>query len=197
MQCSRTCLENNKQIPKNAIKIALPQIRQQKCYSCGASALHVICKYFKVGYRKEEDYRKLLNTTYKLGTCPKNIVEGAKTLGLKAILRSNMSLKRLKIHLDKRMPVICSMQAWGRESTYPKAKCGHYVVAIGYDKNHFYFEDPSIDLGQRGYLTTKEFNERWHDIEADGKHYYHLGIAVWKNRYKKSGIKLKKATKIS
>jgi len=37
-----------KSIPKNAIKIQVPDTRQGKDYTCGASALQAICGYFGV-----------------------------------------------------------------------------------------------------------------------------------------------------
>jgi len=51
-------------------------------------------------------------------------------------------------------------------------------VAIGYDNKKFYFEDPSAVI--RTYLTFKELEERWHDIDAKTKKkFYHFGITFY------------------
>jgi len=55
-------------------------------------------------------------------------------------------------------------------------KDGHYVVAIGYDKNKLYFEDPSSPL--RTYLSYDELNKRWHNQQKKEK-YFHYAISVY------------------
>lgn len=193
----RTLVFNNCYIPEGAIKIHLPQVRQQTDYSCGASAFQAVCKYYRVGPKREIDFIRMLNTTYKCGTCPPAIAKAAKKLGFDVRFKIEMTLDDLRGYLDDKMPVIISMQAWGDEWMYPKALSGHYVVAIGYDDKNFYFEDPSIDVRQRGFLESEELEHRWHDIECDGIDYWHLGIALWKNRYKKPQVKLRTATRIT
>jgi len=62
---------------------------------------------------------------------------------------------------------------------------GHYVVAIGFDKNKIYFADPSSIY--KTYLTYKELEERWHDQDINDKKYINYGIAVMgKSNYKYS-----------
>ena len=66
---------------------------------------------------------------------------------------------------------------------------GHYVVAIGYDTDNFYFMDPSANYEgavanpRYGCLTKAELELRWHENEAKtGKppeRYSHLGIVVY------------------
>ena len=68
-QSYRTLIQNSHYIPEDAIKIALPQVRQLTDYSCGAAAFRAICRYFRVGPKKEKQYINLLNTTYKCGPC--------------------------------------------------------------------------------------------------------------------------------
>jgi predicted double-glycine peptidase len=174
--------EEKMQIPKDAIKIALPKVRQQTNYSCGPAALKAIAKYFQVGTDDEKDYIKLCKATKELGSSPDNIEKAAIKLGLKTKLKKNMTIKELLNYLKKGIPVICSMQAWGSGGeVYDKAQSGHYNVAIGFDDKKIYFEDPSIDHPDRGYLSYEEFDDRWHDIEVGGKHFSHLGIALWKD----------------
>jgi predicted double-glycine peptidase len=53
-------------------------------------------------------------------------------------------------------PVIVQIQAWGDEGTdYTNDfDDGHYVVAIGFDENYLYFEDPWI-IGNIAYIPKK------------------------------------------
>lgn len=169
------------QIPKDAIKVALPKVRQETNYSCGPAALKAIAKYFQVGTDEEKDYIKLCKATKQQGASPDNIAKAGIKLGLNAKIKEGMTLKDIANYLKKGIPVICSMQAWGSGGeVYEKAESGHYVVAIGFDENKIYFEDPTIDHPDRGYLSYAEFNNRWHDVEIGGKHVVHLGIALWK-----------------
>ena len=77
-------------------------------------------------------------------------------------------------YIDRGIPVICSIQAWGDEKAdyYAKDDNGHYVVAIGYDETHLYFMDSVANHEKSpanpryGYLTRTEFLKRWHGDEG-------------------------------
>lgn len=165
-------------IPKKAIKIALPNVRQQRKWSCGHSALRAICLYFGLGPEDEKDYIKLLGGNPQDGIWPERIIKKAKKLGFKIHAKTGMTVEELKKFLDNGIPVICAIQAWGDPKYYKTKESGHYVVAIGYDKKKMYFEDPSIE-GKRGWLSHKDFDERWHDMDAHGHDCDHMGIALW------------------
>ena len=64
-----------------------------------------------------------------------------------------MSIVQLIDHLRNNRPVILLMQAWSDPIVdYTNDfDDGHYVVAIGYDLNYIYFEDPWI-LGNIAYI---------------------------------------------
>ena len=183
------------EIPDDAIKISMPKIRQQTNFSCGPAALRGISNYFQVGTDKEDDYIKLCKATEKNGASPDNIGKAAIKLGLKVKIKEKMTLRELVNYLKKGVPVICSMQAWGSGGeAYRNDQSGHYIIAIGFDSDKIYFEDPSIDHPDRGYLSYVEFDNRWHDVEVGGKHIIHLGIALWKDTPlpDKKGSKAKK-----
>ena len=77
-----------------------------------------------------------------------------------------------------------SIQAYGDPQTYYRDDNGHYVVAVGYDKANFYFEDPVLQ-GRAGFLPAKEFDRRWHDDEgttAKPDPHAHLGLIVRRKR---------------
>jgi hypothetical protein len=40
-----------------------------------------------------------------------------------------------------------------------------------------FVEDPSL-LGSRGVIPRAEFEERWHDVEGDGRKYFGLGLYI-------------------
>ncbi len=64
-----------------------------------------------------------------------------------------MSIFQLIDHLRNNRPVILLMQAWSDPIVdyTNNFDDGHFVVAIGYDLNYIYFEDPWI-LGSIAYI---------------------------------------------
>ena len=170
----------SKKIPDDAIKIHLPKVEQTTNYTCGAACLRTVAYYFGVGPKDEDEFSKLVDSDPDDGTPPPNIISGARMMGLHAFGRQHMTIDSLKARLEKKIPVICSVQAWGNEKVYPKDGSGHYVVAIGFDDSKIYFEDPSLKK-TRGFMPYREFLDRWHDKEASGKRYERFGIAIWRN----------------
>ena len=85
-----------------------------------------------------------------------------------------MSIGDLKAYLDRGVPVICSIQAYGGPGAdYTKDDNGHYVVAIGYDEaDNFYFKDPAANNEDAAanpryaYLQKDEFLKCWHEDEG-------------------------------
>jgi predicted double-glycine peptidase len=180
-----------KPIPVGAIKIPLPDIQQPDEYSCGAASLMSICSYYGVGPKKVEEFEKQLHADPKEGIYYKNIARYAGKLGLQAEIEAPMSIKRLKQYIDQGKPVICSLQAYSDDPSpdYTKNGDGHYVVAIGYDKeDNFYFMDPSANYERvranprYACLTRQELELRWHEDEGmkgEQEVYRQLGIAVF------------------
>lgn len=159
-------------IIREGIKVQVPLKKQELKFSCGAGALRSVLHYFNIK-KTEKEVRKMVKTT-KNGTKTQNIIKAARDLGLKTKTKYNMDEKNLKTWLDKKIPVIVCFQAWGAKKYYKSQESGHYAVAIGYDKKHVYFQDPSLE-DIRGHLTWNDFMKRWHDIGRDS-----YGIAVWK-----------------
>lgn len=173
-------LEEANRIPEDAIKIHLPKVEQTTNFSCGSACLRAIADFFGVGPDKEGDFIKLLHSDPEDGTTPANIVKVARMLDLHAFARQGMTIDSLKSRLEKHIPVICALQAYGDTRKYPtKDASGHYVVAIGHDDKSIYFEDPALKK-TRGFLPYREFLDRWHDEDANGKKWMRLGIAIWR-----------------
>jgi uncharacterized protein len=168
-------------ISPGSIKVQLPNVVQHSNFTCGAAALQAVCAYFGVGPDTEYEYVKELGTWLLGSTNPEDIVSAAKRYGLQAFAKEDMASEELKGYLDEEKPVIVCLQAYGNPKYYRKyERSGHYIVAIGYDSRHLFFEDPSL-YGHRGSLTYRDFERRWHDIDAFGKFYNHHGIVLWKN----------------
>lgn len=172
-----------RRIPSRAIKIDLPNATQVTDYTCGASALLSICSYFGVGPEDEAELEADMAMP-KTGADPIHITTTAKRYGLRVREIRPMTAAKLEKYLDKRRPVILMIQAWAeRAVSYATAwDEGHYVVAIGYDEDVFYVEDPSLH-GSRGFIARDDLDARWHDVEGEDNHHTdHLGIAIWRDK---------------
>lgn len=165
-------------VKDNAIKIFLPLIRQRNNYTCGVAALQSILVYFNINVEKQKDLMIKLNANKEVGTEPEDIIRFARKQKLTVKEYHDMSLTELKGRLNKKHPVICLIQAWGQQEQYLKGYSGHYVVAVGYDKEHFYFVDPAME-GIMGYLPHDEFERRWYFSDRN-ETLNQYGIAMWK-----------------
>lgn len=164
----------------SCIKVLVPDVVQNTRFSCGAAALHAVCAYWGVGMDNDLDYFPYLETNVRDGTMPENIVWYARHVGLRVREHHDMDFERLKEYLDGGVPVIVPLQAWGNPANYREGNGeGHYVVIIGYDEKRIYMEDPVLYC-KHGYLTYKQFEERWHDVDAKGREFNRYGIAIWK-----------------
>ncbi len=77
-----------------------------------------------------------------------------------------MTLRQLQDEITSGRPVVVLIQAY-KDDDDPTPyqddwNNGHYVVAIGYDNDFIYFEDPWL-LGTIGYMEKTDFLNRWHD----------------------------------
>lgn len=203
------------EIPANAIKLPwMPDLQQPTDYSCGLTA-QCIARAYGVGPDNFDDFMKLLNMSKKEGTDYHNIVKVLNKLGFDTKAQPDMTKEQLKQLLDQKIPVILSLQAWaGNPKDYDDPKNnqnGHYVIAIGYseapprylpnensktnspahattngDNLVIFFMDPSI-ISQRGYMTWKELDRRWHENEGTRRKpelSHHMGIIVRPNGLK-------------
>ena len=112
------------------------------------------------------------------GTSPHHIIQTLHHYRLKTWAK-RMTISEVKRYIDKDIPVILVLQAWttAKHINWKKDwEDGHYVVAIGYDRDRIYFEDPSTF--ERSYLTYTELRDRWHDGTPGHRVYRHYGIAV-------------------
>ena len=154
-----------------------PELRQTYEYDCGSKALQAVLEYYGIDV-SEGSIMRVAGTSRKSGTPIKGILKVLKKYNLK-LKEGQLTITQIKKYLNKKIPVILLLQAWTGKKKINWEKDwsdGHYVVAIGYNKNKFYFADPRSVL--RTYLTYKELNKRWHDKES-GETYIHYGISVF------------------
>jgi hypothetical protein len=171
-------------VPRGAVKVEVPGLDQDDDYSCGAVCLAAAARYFDVGPGPadgdpREWFKARLGTTARDGTPPGRLESLARELGLAVEVGRPMSPGRLRAALDAGRPVVCAIQAWGDPAGYPAAESGHYVLAVGYDSEHVYFDDPMVRQA-RGYMGWNQFVARWHDVDAAGTPYRRWGMALWR-----------------
>jgi len=124
----------------------------------------------------------LLKTEKSEGTYTKDIVKFLHRQGLSAKIIHRMSTGQLFGYIDKGIPVITLIQAWGNESDFLKHykdtwDDGHFVVVIGYTDKDVLISDPA--LYTTGYIPIAEFMDRWHDVDEGNTKTYQLGIPVY------------------
>ncbi|MBU4308164.1 MAG: C39 family peptidase, partial [Nanoarchaeota archaeon] len=103
--------------------------------------------------------------------------------------QKTMTIKKIKKSINKRRPVLIDLQAWKGKEVKGKWipdknkdwkndwEDGHYVVAIGYSRNKIFFEDPSATA--RTFLSYRELEKRWHDINSGKKRFYNWGMVFY------------------
>jgi ABC-type bacteriocin/lantibiotic exporters, contain an N-terminal double-glycine peptidase domain len=170
--------------PSGAERIPVPNTYQQTDYTCGPASLRAICEYFGVGPDTEHQIKADMGMP-RTGADPGHLMQALVKYGLEFKPFYPMSVAQLKRSVDSKRPVILMLQAWGQTTdgewrpSYERIwRDGHWVVAIGYDANCVFFEDPSI-RNARGFIPFNELKERWHDWGANYEHMYYYGISVW------------------
>ncbi|MFH1682228.1 MAG: cysteine peptidase family C39 domain-containing protein [Candidatus Woesearchaeota archaeon] len=154
-----------------------PELRQTYEYDCGAKALQAVFAYFGLEF-SEEVLIKEAKTSEKEGTTVINIEKTAEKYGFKVDSRA-MEIKEVQEYINQKIPVILLLQAWKEDlkvNWEQDWQNGHYVVAIGYDQERIYFEDPAAF--KRTFLSYAELEKRWHDL-IQGKRYIRRGIALY------------------
>jgi predicted double-glycine peptidase len=163
-----------------------PNTRQAYEYSCGPGAVQTVMAYYGEDFR-ESELIGLLKTAKDEGTFAKDIVEFLHYQGFQATVKHKMTISELFSYIDKGIPVIVLIQAWGSQDDFRKKykDCwndGHFVVVIGYTDKDVLISDPA--LYTTGYIPIPEFKERWHDLDEINKRTYQLGIPVYGKRPK-------------
>lgn len=170
-----------KDLPKNFIFV--PLTRQATDYTCGVGVTQSMLMYYGDEYM-EGELAQELKADPNEGTSYHNISNFAKANGYKVNIMKNMTIEQLKTTVDAKKPVIVLLQAWSEKPVdYANDwEDGHYSIVIGYDANKIYLMDPST-LGNYTYIPTKEFMDRWHDVDINEK-LYNFGMTLEKSKPK-------------
>lgn len=153
--------------------LRVPDFRQKLSYDCGAACVRSVAAYFGVnGKRSESDFIRLVGAEPETGAHPDAIRAGCEALGLTAVITEPMAVGDLDRCTRMGRPVICPIQIGEPISGM---RTGHYVVVLGVDDHHVFYQDP---LAGRCAMPIDEFKARWHDVEANGEIDVHLGIIV-------------------
>jgi predicted double-glycine peptidase len=143
----------------------LSRSRQTTEYSCGPAAFQAVLRYWGRDI-DEKALMELLQTDPEVGTYPEDIVRGARTLGLDAQLRTDLSLDEVAEFVSNGSPVIALAQVWRSQSDTPAGAedewdCGHWVVILAIDKDYVYFQDPYAHMC-KVFVPRDVFEEHWH-----------------------------------
>lgn len=164
--------------------VKVPLVRQSTSYTCGVASMQSVLFYYGDEWR-EDKLAQNLKTTSENGTNYKNMLSFAKSLGYETSTKNEITLEELKKFIDQKRPVIVPIQAWSDKPADYKSdwEDGHYVVVAGYDKENFYFMDPST-LGHYTYISAEEFDTRWHDMDSDPANtkLIHFGVIIYKEK---------------
>ncbi len=158
-----------------------PTTRQSYDYSCGPGAVQVVMAYYGEDFR-ESELIELLKTDKVGGTYIKDIINFFNSEGLSTDVKQMMTKKELFSYIDRNIPVIVMIQAWGSDADFNNHYRntwaeGHFVVVIGYTDKEVICSDPA--LFKAGYIPVAEFMDRWHDYDEGETKTWQLGIAVY------------------
>jgi len=147
----------------------IPDVIQTNNYSCGVGVVQaVLARHGVWGY--QDELARALGTSPEEGTHPARIVAYLHERGLEAELREGLTLADLRRFVDEGALAIVDFQAWNGGAGVDYAKeweDGHYALLVGYGKDVFFLEDPSL-LGTVGWVGAADLDARWHDYESEG-----------------------------
>ncbi len=163
------------------VLLDFPHTRQSFDYSCGPGAVQAVMAYYGEDFR-ESELIDFLKTDKNEGTLVRDITNFLDLKGFSTTVKQNMTTSELFSYIDKQIPVIVMIQAWGKEVDFENNykdtwNDGHFAVVIGYTNKDVLFSDPS--LFSTGYMPVQEFLDRWHDYDEGEIKTYQLGIAVY------------------
>lgn len=157
---------------KSDVKVLnLPDVRQSTTYTCGVSSLQAILFYYGLQYR-EGTLAEYAGSNANDGTPPDGFkkavdqVNKENKTNLTVAVKQDAEISDIEKSIHNEIPVIVNLQAWkdaDNTAAWKDDKIdGHYVVAVGYDNDNLYFEDPSL-MASIGSIQKSEFSDRWHD----------------------------------
>ena len=179
--------------------LRLPVYRQATNYTSGVACVLSVLRYARYEFDiREDNLATALSASEIYGTKAENMVNYLNAVRLdeedfqyfNAEFRQGMTIDDLRNEIDKGNPVICDIQAWNWDENEEYTmdldysdewECGHWAVAIGYNKDNIFFMDPSTSANYT-FIPNDRLEQRWHDYEEDDSgnrtKYIHSGIVV-------------------
>lgn len=166
------------------VLLRVPIFRQAQTYTSGVACVQSLLRYAKYEFDiREDNLANALDADEEYGVRAEAMTEylnsvrfnDEETQYFNAEFRQGMTLEDLKKELDKGNPVICDIQAWNwnydeeysMDLDYSNEwGCGHWVVAVGYNRDNIFFMDPSTSANYT-YIPNDKLESRWHDYEID------------------------------
>lgn len=166
------------------VLMRLPIFRQSRAERSGVSCVQSVLRYAKYDFDIRED--KLADALgvsgnedakwYKMSEYLNSVrLDDNDKQYFKATKRNNMLIDDLIEQIDKGNPVILAIQAWNTDENgeysmdldySQKWEYGHWVVAVGHNKDSIFFMDPST-AGNYTYIPKDKLVSRWHDYFYD------------------------------
>lgn len=166
------------------VLMRLPVMREAQNYTSGVACVQSILRYKKYELDiREGSLANALGANEEYGTRADKMAGylNAVRYGedeercFNAVVEENMTVDDLLDELDKGHPVICAIQAWDWDENgeysmdldySDEDECGHWAVAIGYNKDNVFFMDPAT-AGNYTYIPKNKLVQRWHDYSVD------------------------------
>ncbi len=152
-------------------ELAIPQVTQTTCYSCGPASMLAVFKYLGVAGRStERSLMREMDTTAKDGTYLDPMVRAASKRWASVEFVEGLDYDALRQLIAGGSVCILLLQAWADGGPPPdgyrdRVDQGHYVVAVAAGPRSAYFMDPSLPR-VRARLTRRELEARWHELDV-------------------------------
>ena len=142
------------------MKLKIKPFKQSKGM-CGAASMKMIMDYYGIN-RSEMHWAKLtaVKIDKKTGKIDRNfgctenkMIDIAKTLGFKGLVKQHSSINELKKYIKKGIPVIVD---W-----FSPEEGGHFSVVVGFKSDYIILADPHF--GELKKHKIEWFEDRWFD----------------------------------
>ena len=153
----------------------LNSVPESLCRSgfCGVVALGVALSQQEI-YYNEKELLKILGTTEELGTSHADLIKGAEHFGLSAQEVVDTGLDALHVLRRDGKSVILNWMAGSCEETD-----GHYSTLIEVTDQYIVVADSEAG-GNIRIMKRTNFEDRWHDIDWEGKRYTRWALILSK-----------------
>ncbi len=126
---------------------------RQKTAFCGPASLKMVLDYYGLKVQ-ERILGRIAGCSATHGTSAKRLLDAAKEVGFRGIIKNSADLKDIKEYVVKKgMPVIVQ---WFSVDE------GHYSVVVDIDSENIYLQDP--ELGHMKSMRLETFKRVWFDF---------------------------------